>query len=298
MASERDLELLDDYVSNRLAGAEKSAFEQKLEGDPALKREYQVQSKIAEALRTARAAQLKAMLGAIPTPAIQGGGESSLLSKVGMWVAASAVVGAGVYFWLNSNDASEKVEEPVTQAPDTTTQESMEAVAPAEEAPETTQTPAANSDESTSQTAPAKKPITAKKDSGSTSAQGAPKIDAFDPTAEESGNNNVAASPEAVVAASEEPVSNKEQTHAEIISGHKKYKFHYQFKNDKVLLYGPFQANLYEIMEFFGGPQQTVFLFHNSTYYMMTNDGDKIKPLLPIKDPKLINKLDESRKIK
>src|SRR5687768_7409845 len=104
MASERDLELLDNYIGNRLDAAEKGAFEQKLEGDPELKREYQLQNKIAEGLRKARATELKAMLGAIPTSGLQGGGESaSLASKVGMWIAASAVVGAGVYFWLKAD---------------------------------------------------------------------------------------------------------------------------------------------------------------------------------------------------
>lgn len=294
MASERDLELLDDYIGNRLNGAEKNAFEQKLEGDPELSREYQLQNKIAEGIRKARATQLKAMLGAIPTPAIHGGSESSLLSKVGMWVAASAVIGAGVYFWLSSDDTQEKTPEPITQAPDTTTAvvETPATTNEAEEAPaQSTPTVVVPKQEN-------QKPTVAKKDSGNANAPSAkPKIDAFDPSQEDSAGN-AAASPEAVVAASDQPVTNKEQTQAEIVSDHKKFKFHYQFKHDKVILYGPFQANLYEIMEFFGGPQQTVFLFHNSAYYMMTNDGEKVKPLQPIKDPKLIKKLDESRQIK
>jgi hypothetical protein len=297
MASEKDLELLDNYLSNRLDAAEKSAFELKLAGDPELTREYQLQNKIADGLRKVRAAELKAMLVAIPTANLPSGGEgASIASKIGMWIAASAVVGAGVYFWLKSEETSDKTTELITQAPDTakpsepqTEQTTTESI---------TDVPVATPEPVEAPKVETKKSAPVKKDTGTTSpTTTSPKINAFDPSAEET-SENVASSPEAAVIASDKPVSNKEQTQAEIIVGHKKYKFHYQFKNGKVLLYGPFQANLYEIMEFFGGPQQTVFLFHEQTYYMMTNDGDKVKALQPIKDIRLIKKLDESRQIK
>ncbi len=58
MASERDLELLDDYIRERLSDADRAAFEQKLAGDAALRRELKIQQRIAEGIRTARAAQL------------------------------------------------------------------------------------------------------------------------------------------------------------------------------------------------------------------------------------------------
>src|SRR5688500_18255936 len=99
MASERELELLDDYISNRLNAQEKNAFEQRLEADPELKGEFQLQNKIAQGIRTARAAELKSMLGAIPTTGLTGGeGPLSLPAKVGLWVGAAAIIGTGVYF--------------------------------------------------------------------------------------------------------------------------------------------------------------------------------------------------------
>jgi hypothetical protein len=298
MASEKDLELLDNYIGNRMDAAERSAFEQTLTGDPELKQEYQLQSKIAEGIRKARAAELKAMLGTIPTAGLQGGGEgAAIATKVGMWIAASAVVGAGVYFWLKGDEASKKTTEPITQAPDAA--KSTEAVTENSSTEQTTLTPERGPVKPAESTKSETKKATAvKKDTGAApAATTSPKIEAFDPSGEE-GAENVASSPEEIVIASDKPVLNKEQTRTEIISGNNRYTFHYQFKNGKVLLYGPFQANLYEIMEFFGGPQQTVFLFHADTYYMMTNDGDKVKPLTPIRDARLIKKLDESRQIK
>ena len=56
MALEKDFELLDEYLRNKLSAADKAAFEQKLQGDADLQREHKLQQKIAEGLRKARTA--------------------------------------------------------------------------------------------------------------------------------------------------------------------------------------------------------------------------------------------------
>src|SRR5262245_21683160 len=107
MASERDLELLDDYLRNQMNAGDAAAFEQKLEADQALKSEYNLQKKIAEGLRQARVAELKAMLNTVAVPAPQG--MTSLLTKLGLGIGASLLVGAGIYY-LNSQEEAPVVE--------------------------------------------------------------------------------------------------------------------------------------------------------------------------------------------
>ena len=76
----------------------------------------------------------------------------------------------------------------------------------------------------------------------------------------------------------------------------KRYNFHYQFKNDKLYLYGTFEKNLYEIMEFFSNNKRTMFLFYKDNYYLLNEENDKVKPLTPISDEALLKKLKDYRK--
>ena len=75
----------------------------------------------------------------------------------------------------------------------------------------------------------------------------------------------------------------------------RRYTFHYQFKDGKVFLYGPFQKNLYEIMEFFSDDKRTVFLFYKDNFYKLEERNNGVRPLTTISDPALIKKLKEYR---
>jgi hypothetical protein len=74
-----------------------------------------------------------------------------------------------------------------------------------------------------------------------------------------------------------------------------KYNFHYQFKDNKLFLYGVFEKNLYELMEFFSNNKRTLFLYYKENYYLLNEDDNKIKRLAPISDPALLKKLKDYR---
>jgi hypothetical protein len=115
-------------------------------------------------------------------------------------------------------------------------------------------------------------------------------LDIFDPTQE--GETANKANPEAKI--SEAPLS-KSSIVVEVDNSNKKFNFHYQFKNGKLYLFGTFEKNLYEIMEFFSGNKRTVFLFYKDNYYLLSEENDTIKPLAPINDPTLLQKLKDYR---
>ncbi|HTF18863.1 MAG TPA: hypothetical protein VK658_12365, partial [Chryseolinea sp.] len=74
-----------------------------------------------------------------------------------------------------------------------------------------------------------------------------------------------------------------------------KYNFHYQFKDNKLFLYGVFEKNLYELMEFFSNNKRTLFLYYKNNYYLLNEDDNKIKRLAPISDPAMVRKLKDYR---
>jgi hypothetical protein len=298
MAIERDLELLDDYLANRLSGGEKEAFERKLESDPTLKSEYQLQQKLIEGIKSARVAELKTMLNNTPVPSPGG---QHLFTKIATWTVVTGVVVTGAYFLFSKQDV--QTPEPQQQAiveNKKPAETSESAVQPSTSVIEQKET-AANEAKQTDATVEKKagKKATVKSPDKTTDNAISKKPEVFYPGSEVEGDANARPEqPEAQV--TPEVTENMEvkavQTQATAITNDKKHTFDYQFKNGRVLLYGPFERDLYEIMEFISDTKRTSFLYYKDNYYLLNDSGDeKIKQLVPINDPVLLNKLKELR---
>jgi hypothetical protein len=292
MALERDLELLDDYLANHLSDAERLDMEQKIASDPELKRELSIQRQVVEGLRQARIAELKQMLNNTPVPPPTGGGQA-LLVKLGTAVVTAGIIGTGLYFFLKE-PAADKPQQPVTPAQE-------ESIATAPEAQTPVQEPAIDSQVATPQTdehknvTPAPEKKKARVDTSAQPAREPQKPEAFEPTEEET---SVSATPNADAPVISGTARNARSSMAIENAVDKRYNFHYQFKEGKLLLYGPFsEKTTYEILEFFAdNKRNTVILFYKNDYYLLREDIDKVTPLKPISDPALLNKLKEYRK--
>lgn len=297
MASEKDLELLDQYVSNRLAAQDRTAFEKKLEADTSLKQELQVQQKVVEKLREARVSELKTMFNSIPTAELETGG-SSVGTKVALWAAVAAVTGAGVYFYLtspnNNADQERSAQEQITNQIPENSEQAQPPVASKDQDPVTQRekpsgqaiNPPSENSEETTDTPRVQDGVTAEE-----SAKGPTQLDVFDPTEEDKQSSN-AKNPDNVP---DSAPLHKSSIAVEFDSDNKRYDFHYQFKDGKLLMYGTFEKNLYEIMEFFSDNKRTVFLYYKDNYYLLNEEDDNVKPLTPINDPLLLKKLKDYR---
>jgi hypothetical protein len=286
MAAERDLEMLDDYLANRLDEQGRSAFEQKLNSDPQLKNEYILQQQFINGIKKARVAELKAMMNEIPVPT----GTSTATAvgaKAALWVVVAGIVATGLYLYLkdNSDTATPRdtviTEDSVNDSPATIKQPE---VFPKDESPEVSQEP------SSTEQKPADAPKAVKGNDEEGAISNEPKIDVFDPTQE--------ADEESVSEGIRNNVLMEKQSSSlevEIDSQNKKYNFHYQFKDGRLMLFGPFEKNLYEIMEFFNDEKRTIFLYYNEDYYLLKEDSNKLRPLNSIQDPALVKKLKEYR---
>ena len=293
MASEKDLELLDQYVGNRLTAQDRAAFEKKLASDTTLQNEFNLQQRVVDKIREARIKELKTMFNNVPASALEPTG-TSLATQITLGVAIVVAIGAGIYFFLSNEDKVAdqpiaKQEEVTSHLPEivepqqeetskqeSTTpgeQKSSQAVTPPAENKEQNSTP-----EASNEAKPQEEP------------KGPAPLDVFDPSEE---TESPAATPE--TKASESSPLSKSSIVVETDNSNKKYNFHYQFKNGKLYLFGAFEKNLYEIMEFFSGNKRTVFLYYKDSYYLLNEENETIKPLAPINDPSLLKKLKDYR---
>lgn len=263
-----NFEKIDDYLANRLPAEEKAAFEQAMEGDPALKSEVGLQGQIIKGIQQARAAELKHMLQQSPVPS-----SGWTAGQVTAGVLLAGVLGAGLYLYLRPEPES------LPPAPEVVTQPAI--------TPEPTPTPESTKEEKTADE-PRKSTATAPKKKTVTPVQ-KPDIQVTDPSAELTDTS----APE-VTSAPERSNISVSKMEVVTMAPDKKYTFHYQFAENKLHLYGPFDRNLYEILEI-NGDSHAVFLFYRENYYLLDETQHAITPLAPVRDGQLLKKLREYR---
>lgn len=282
MAAEKDFELLDAYLANRMPVEERAAFEQKIASEPALQKELTLQQTIVESVRKARAAELKAMLNNVPVSPI---GTTTLVSKVAIGIAVTALVGTTLYFMLSEDTKTESTSE--TQTPPT----ELPTTPPAEKPVESE--PLIATEEDKKETTKSNTNTTKKtKKNTQTPVVVDPKIDVFDPTTEmEDAVNGVEAD---LLSEEDEMAIGKSTILVDIDSTSRRHTFHYKLEQDQLTLYGPFERNLFELLEFFSEEKRTAFLYYKKSYYYI-KDADKATALVPVQDPALLNKLRKHR---
>jgi len=284
MAVEKDFELLDDYLANRLQGSDRVAFEERIQSDPELAQALQNQQHIIDGLRKARMAELKAMLQAVPVPPAATGMSTFLKITAGTF--SAALVGLVLYFGFFNADEPAPVP---TEKPVATEQHTKSSVPQPE-----TNNEVVIAEENKTTTASEKETKKPKDVSTVQPNVTKPVIEAFTPT-EEQGETVARQEMDAPVTSNATRVSTKSSITAEINTDNKKFTFHYVLINDRLTLYGNFEKNIYEIIEVFNNDKRTAFLFYKNNYYLLNTSDTKVKPLTPINDPVLLEKLKEYR---
>ncbi len=270
-----NIELIDDYLTNRLSDADKAAFESQLATDPTLQADIELQKQIIEGVRKARAAELKTMLSQVPV-------SSPVSFTLPVMRMAASIVGAGIMilafsYYFNSNSNGPQMA--------TSLEDSIQKVDPAEFEPLEEPTVPAVKEEAKKTEQPEKK---VEESSPKVTSVQQPKIDIVDPTKELTEEHN------ASIPSSEASKTGLVRSHiaVEVDDHNKKYGFHYQFAQGKLFLYGSFDKGLYEILEI-NGETHSVFLFYKENYYNLDEKSSAITPLEAIRNPALISKLKE-----
>lgn len=282
-------ELIDDYLTNRLAEADKVEFEKQMVSDPSLKADVELQRNILESIKKARALELKTMLNNVPLTGLNGGFTAG---KIAAAIATVGLVSTGLYYYLTSTANDQSVLAPQEVVTDNPPQPENLNSSPNDS------TPAVIEDENKDKDKPAvdaKDPAVDKANANKAvkepvARENRPKIEVIDPTQELSvESENGQAETHGV-----KTEVNTSHIAVETNSSSKKHNFHYQFSNGKLMLYGPFDDSLYEIIEI-SGDTHAVFLFYKENYYLLDENQTDITALHPIKDGNLIKKLKEYR---
>ena len=272
-----NLELLEKYVTGKLDGPEKDAFESQLRTDSSLQSDVALQKQIIDGIKSARIKALKTMLNQVPVSGVMQSGVSAAKVITGAVTAGMIITGSLFYFkpW-QKEPVSPKVE---NELPAVRKNPEID-VAPVD----------AKEDKPSSATSAPSKEVRKKSLSSKKETAVHPKIDVVDPTdeltKELSLEQEKVAAPQSVIVTSRISV--------DINSTSSKYSFHYQFNQGKLVLYGIFDKGLYEILEV-NGDRHSIFLYYKEDYYLLNEKQSSITPLTAIKDPELIKKLKEYR---
>lgn len=280
------IELIDDYLANRLSIGEKASFEMEISTDPSLKADVEFQQQIIEGVRKARATELKQMLNNIPAGV--GIQVDFSVARIAAGFIGAGIIAAATYFYIRPDAIPS-----LTSASADLTKKSSEIIAPSKEEnvikedpknlqPEETKVPDAPLEE---------KKAVRKKEPKMTEAR-KPNIQVLDPSDELTKDNHHAVKEEPVTTGKSD--ISPSHVDVELDSSSKKYDFHYQFAGNKLMLFGPFDKSLYEVLEI-NGNSHALFLFYKENYYLLDESESKITRLTPIKDDSLLKKLKEYR---
>lgn len=285
-----NLELIEDYLSDKLSEQQKEAFEKQLATDTALKSEVALQKAIVEGIKNARIAELKSMLNNVPISPV---GSFATAGKIAAGVIAVGIISASIYFYTKSGDDKPETVS-ITDSVSIPTEEPK--------AKENKETPAVDtkatdkSETTTAVTTPVdnnkKKTVTTpEKDKEEKITPTKPSINVTDPSEEMSDNTSTAVTPKNE---SSKSIITTSRVAVETDASDKKHTFHYQFKQSKLILFGKFDKALYEILEV-NGDSHSMFLFYKDNYYLLNENQTTISPLEQIKDASVVRKLKEFR---
>ena len=273
MASERDIELLDDYLSNRLSEPGRKSFEERLNSDPELRQQFEQQQYIVHGIRHARATELKAMLNNI-TVSAAGAEPSSTAIKLITTLFAAGLTATVLYFYAEHRN------EEVQSAAESIQESVQEVIPPAE---------------------------TRSTQDSAYGQQGSELLKNDETSTEKPANS--ATTPGQSVTPTMEAVLQKERELIAVVSrtfvtsstevvterGDDHYTFHYAFRDKRLVLFGAFRKNEYQILEFITDKDHIFFLDYNQNYYLLDENTSTPTPLTPIQDPGLRQKLREFR---
>jgi len=282
-------EKISAYLENELNSEEMASFEKELAHNSELKNEFDFQKSIVEGIKNARKQELKAMLDNVP---VGGAGVAGTITfgKVASVIAVLGLISYGVYHFttpeeqlmptktyneeialkpseeLNDNEGSE-VDLQASQEPkEETTKEEVN----------TTEIPEVNTSND---------PIEETKDE-------IPEINR--PSAAPMFETSEADSLEAPTDNIVNGINGRSSTvDVEIDNSKRKFSFHYQFINQKLHLYGNFNKDLYELLEFKTRSKKTLFLYYKDEFYPLDKTQYKITKLERVKEGSLIEKLEK-----
>ena len=287
--------LVENYLEGNLSDADRIAFERKLASDTELRNEFDMQKEIIDAIKQERRLELKSRLDGIKVHWYHTIPNSL---KIAASITALTISTLSAYYIIDQNTAidpkvdisepgniielAEPVAKPLVTKPsanETVAEEkTLEPKVFIKESEETIR-------ETNTKTTPAEKTVILPDNR---------EFEAFVPEQGSEFEGNTGIDREDME--NDELVTNtavavNPESKVEIKSiEHKKYDFHYLFKEGRLSLYGSFNDSPYEILEINSRSGKRFYLRYNDHYYSLKR-SDKIMPLVAVTDSLLISEL-------
>lgn len=275
-------ENIDRYFGGEMGAEEMQQFENTINQDPILEKEFSFQQELVEGIQAARKAELKATLNSID---ITGASalESGALTKILGSVVVVGIVAVGAYLYFGEEEVATATDKIDTTA-ETLSQETTNNEESAEAIEIVTTTP--TEEESVEQVDEDNTPTLAESNnqSGEVEISEANVTDSFE---DENEVSETEAPLNHMIAKSKVTISTLDVT----VEESKRYSFHYQVKNNVLSLYGDF-SSLYEIIEFHKDGNISTYFKYDNKYYEIDKQQSKATPLVELTGDGLLSLLD------
>jgi len=274
---------IEAYYEGTLSEAEKLELLNQIEADPKLKSEFEIQGEMIEGIKAYRKAELMAKLDAVQiTPATQ-----HLFAKLFGGAVLATALGVGAYFYFQPNEDSSKKDAEQTEI--ATPPQAIKAIDNA--------TPSTNTEINVSPQEAEKSIRREVENSNSEKTKQPAEPTIKVPEVVDHFEDSQLVEEESVSApknsSSFEVNSRKDMDVSVKIS--KKYNFHYQLIENKLVLYGAFEDEPFEILELNMSENIRLYLYYKNDFYAIESGSEEIKPLIRVKDQELLKRLSSLR---
>ena len=275
------------YLENEMSVEERQHFEHAIENDPELKSELEFQNEIIEGLKSARVSELKAIMDNVPVGGTIGVGSTITFGKFASGIAVIGILSLATYYFMLDGDGANLLEPKANNStelldmeqPLETDSETLQKEEPQEE--EQDKVVEVVEDEKSKAIDVPEESIVSSNEPEINRPSAAPLFETSESDSLEAPTNDIVDTFE----------GNLTSLDVEIDNTKKKYSFHYQFNKGKLFLFGDFDKELYEILEFKTKSDKTLFLYYEGHFYPLNKNQVKIVELKPVKEKTLIDKL-------
>lgn len=278
----KNFERVEAYFNNELSDSEKNDLLSEVESNAELKSEYNFQNEVINGIKEARKAELKAMLDNVPIASISTA--TTGMYKLLFGGAATLILGTALWYYFNANTNLEDTDNNAIVDVAPLKDENSNAVNKVVELNNESET-IKSTNESTELISREEN----KKDSPTINTPVVPNSeDGF--TNESLPEENL----EIPKDISKVDINLSSKVNVEI-KLNKKYNFHYQYLQGKLVLYGNFEEGLFEVLELNKENTIEIYLYFKSNYYYIKDKSGDIIPLKEINNKSLKLKLERIR---
>ncbi len=273
---------VEAYFNNELSSSEKNEFLNEIETNTELQSEYNFQNEVINGIKQARKAELKAMLDKVPITAVSTAATG--LYKIFAGSVATILLGTAAWYYFTPTEQIELTYN--TEIVEILPNNSIDKNEIVEELKKESTIALVTKEEVTKQST---NEVVEKE---TTPTINIPTL----PDSENEFENETLQEENLDIPSDISSTSINLSTKVDVkIVLKKKYNFHYQYSQAKLVLYGDFEEGLFEVLELNKENKVDVYLYYKSNFYYIKDKTDAITPLKSVVDKSLKLKLERLR---